>query len=547
MTVQEYIDSKNIKWRRRGDNAIFNCPKCGDTEQKFAISLSSGAYNCLHLNNCGIKGSFSSFQRLMGDSPTPKKKQTFISAYKKKYRKPTATIKPMIDSVIKYLDERGLTKETRERFGVGAYNAETVMLPYYRNGELINVKYRNILNKDMRVEKDAETILFGRDLITDKNVLTICEGEYDAMALWRYGIQAVSVPMGVNNLQWIDSEWEFLETFQTINLCFDTDNAGRLAALNVAARLGEWRCRIVNLPAKDANECLIKKLTVSEAFDEAERLSPESLVDPTYFESSVKNIFQQGVNLYGTPTAWRGLDEKLKGWRDGEITIWSGRNGSGKSTILNQHIIDMAEKGIKSCIYSGEMPPERYLRWAVIQHTKNDAPSPFAIENSLRWMDDKIYILNITSNVEVDTLLNVFEYAARRHNVKHFIIDSLMKVNIDMGDEYKSQKDFIERLCQFAQKLKVHVHVVAHPRKTMNDSDAPGKVDVKGSSHITDLAHNVLVLNRTSDEQKQESRGKGKLSSDMQLYVKKNREFGIEGKVQMLFNEKTKRYSDMEV
>jgi twinkle protein len=113
-----------------------------------------------------------------------------------------------------------------------------------------------------------------------------------------------------------------------------------------------------------------------------------------------------------------------------------------------------------------------------------------------------------------------------------------------MRDEYNEQKNFIDSLCGFADRLKCHVHVVAHPRKTQSDEDSPGKVDVKGNSHITDLADNVIVLNRTSDEAREESIKRGRETSDMQVYIKKNREFGIEGRIHFWFNERTKCYSD---
>jgi len=540
-----YLNSKHIEWRRRGENAIFNCPQCGDTEYKFAVSLVSGAYNCLHLNNCGIKGSFSQLQKLYGDTPSRSDRHYFINSTPKTFTRPKTTIKPATPPVIAYLGKRGLTAEVREAFKVGAFDDDTVMLPYYRNGDLVNVKYRSISDKKkMRTEKDAEPILYNRDNIQDNERLVICEGEYDAMALHRYNIEAVSVPMGAGNHQWIEQEWEYLETYKEIYLCFDQDAAGRKAAREVAAKLGEWRCRIVNLPAKDANECLMKKLPVAESFEDAEVISPETLVSTMYFEENVQELFRMGARLFGTETAWKELDAKLKGWRGGEVTIWSGRNGSGKSTILNQHILDIAGKDVKSCIYSGEMPPERYLRWAVVQYTGNDAPSPAFIKNALMWMDGKIYILNLSSSVTPEKLLSDFEYAARRYNVKHFIIDSLMKVNLDLRDENNSQKEFVNRLTEFAKKFKVHVHLVAHPRKTNSDDDAPGKVDVKGSGHITDLADNVIVMNRTSDEQKENAMLRGKTISDAQLFVKKNREFGIEGKVHLWFDERTKRYTD---
>jgi twinkle protein len=549
--VQEYLEKKGFEWRRRGDNAVMNCPFCDppDKEKKFAISLSSGAFNCLHLNRCGKKGSFRDFQTALGDRPlTRKDVPVFFGGRSKTYSLPDVKISEASDAVIEYLAGRGFTEKTINHFKVGS-KGNAVMLPYYRAEKLINVKYRDITDKKtMWTEKNAEPILFNRDQIYEEPLI-ICEGEYDAMALYQYGIDAVSVPMGCGNFEWVENEWDYLETFSNIYICFDGDAPGRENARKLAQRLGEWRCKIISLPKKDANECLVsgvRELTIQSCIANAQELTPETLVSPSYFAEQVQNIFAAGSRLFGVETAWPKLNEILKGWRGGEVTIWSGRNGSGKSTILNQHFINIARRNVKTCIYSGEMPPERYLRWAIIQFSGNDKPSPVSVKNSLEWMDQRIFILNVSQGIQPEKLLSDFEYAARRYNVQHFIIDSLMKVSLNEREEYSQQKDFVSRLSDFAKKFNVHVHLVAHPRKTENDTDTPGKVDVKGSSHITDLADNVIVLYRPDEEAKEKLRSKGKKCSDMQLYVKKNREFGIEGKVHLWFDERLKTFRDVE-
>jgi twinkle protein len=317
--------------------------------------------------------------------------------------------------------------------------------------------------------------------------------------------------------------------------------------LKIAEKLGEWKCKKAILPFKDANECLINGVPreeIQRCIDNARDFTPCDIVSPIHFLDKIQRLFAIGSGMFGVKTAWGSLDNLLKGWRDGELTIWSGRNGSGKSTILNQHLLNMADKGIKTCVYSGEMPPERYLRWAVIQHTENNAPPPSKIEASIKWMDGKVFILNFTSGIKPEYLFSMFEYAARRYDAKHFIIDSLMKISLGGEDDYGKQKEFIDNLTSFVKKHSVHVHLVAHPRKTVTDKDEPGKVDIKGSSHITDLADNVIVLYRTEQDIKEKTKAKGKSISDMQLYVKKNREFGIEGKIHMYFNEHTKKFSD---
>jgi len=549
--VTYYLQSKGIEFKRRGEELIYCCQFCDDTEFKGSINSISGAWNCFHLNSCGLKGSFYDFQKRMGDKPVSiSNENSFITAQKKKkYVLPAQqNLPPMRKGELAaylYLKGRGFADETISYFKIGAKES-VVMFPFYKNGKLVNIKHRDIGDKKkMWQEKDAEPCLFNRDNI-EENILVITEGEYDTMALYQYGIEAVSVPTGANGLQWIETEWDYLETFRHIKICFDNDGAGIAGAKALAERLGSWRCSLVELPFKDANACLLNGITAEEIkvfFNNATELAPQTLVTPLYFKDKVLRLFELGTALYGLPTPWEKLNNILKGWRTGELTVWSGRNGAGKSTILNQIIIDIAGRGERSCIYSGEMPPERYLRWAVVQYKKNSYPSPTAAEDSLTWMSGKIFILNISNIITPDKLLSDFEYAARRYGCAHFVIDSLMKINLNENDEYNQQKQFVTRLTDFCMRLNVHVHLVAHPRKTQTDRDEPGKVDIKGSSHITDLAHNVIILNRAEEQQKETQRKKGKTVSDTQLFVKKNREFGAEGMVHLYFNEQTRNFT----
>lgn len=549
MTVEEYIIKKGFEFRRRGEEAMFNCPFCEDKERKFAVNLITGAFNCLHLNTCGEKGSFVDLQKKLGDTPDKGwKPKEFVNAKKTSYTLPAEVVEPMSDgqaAVLKYLQGRGFHLDTIKAFRIGA-DANVVKFPYYKNGILTNIKFRDIVDKKrMWQSKDAEPILFNRDNIST-NVLIITEGEYDCMALHQYDIESVSVPNGANGLQWVENEWGFLETFKKVVICYDDDLAGREGAMALASRLGLWRCYLCTFPMKDANECLkngVPRGTMIECLEKAQEMNPETIVMPNFFTGKIQRLFEMGSRLFGTPTAWEDLTKILKGWRGGEVTVWTGKNGSGKSTILNQHFIDMARKGEKTCIYSGEMPPERYLRWAIIQAIENNQPDEALIDVTLDWMSGKIYILNSTDSITPEALLRDFEYAARRYGVKQFIVDSLMKVRLNTNDEYNSQAAFVSQLADFAKAFNCHVHLVAHPRKTMTDRDEPGKVDVKGSSHITDLAHNVIVIFRPDEDAKERALSKGRIPSDAVLYVKKNREFGIEGKVNLFFDDTTKKFT----
>jgi twinkle protein len=146
--------------------------------------------------------------------------------------------------------------------------------------------------------------------------------------------------------------------------------------------------------------------------------------------------------------------------------------------------------------------------------------------------------------VDTGKMIDDFKYAAKRYGVSHFIIDSLMTVSFDgISDKakFQAQADFVSALTVFAKQFDVHIHLVAHPRKTMYDKDEAGKTDVAGSADITNLCDNVLILHRAP---RKDSGAAKKFMADAKLEVKKNREFGTEGSVYLSFDEDTKRFTD---
>ena len=63
-------------------------------------------------------------------------------------------------------------------------------------------------------------------------------------------------------------------------------------------------------------------------------------------------------------------------------------------------------------------------------------------------------------------------------------------------EPYKAVYRWLSRMSEgdFAKRNACHVHLVAHPRKGKDESGTPGKMDVAGSSKITDGADNVFSV-----------------------------------------------------
>ena len=142
MEIREYLSSKGFDWtekeRTGGLNAIMNCPFCDDSQKKFAISLTNGAFQCFHQNSCGIKGSWWDFQKKLGDQPRRLINDPFVRPPKINYQKPKPRVQKIDTEVDKYLKSRGFTVETIKHFSIAKKN-RAIAIPYFKNKESVNV------------------------------------------------------------------------------------------------------------------------------------------------------------------------------------------------------------------------------------------------------------------------------------------------------------------------------------------------------------------------------------------------------------------------
>jgi twinkle protein len=201
-------------------------------------------------------------------------------------------------------EERGLPSPTLDAYRIAERGRE-IVFPSLRNGELIAVKYLGVDRpegkKIIRVEAGCEPCLFGWQAIPDKaRVVTITEGEIDAMSLHAVGIPALSIPFGAGKREkqrWIENEYPHLERFNTVYLCLDADQPAPEATETIAERLGRHRCKVVQLPegVKDANDLLASgapREAIRALFDQARTLDPAELKPaPDFLEAVLRQFY----------------------------------------------------------------------------------------------------------------------------------------------------------------------------------------------------------------------------------------------------------------
>ena len=519
--------------------SCFNKSAHANGDKNPSMYLYENSFQC---KACGIKGNKAEFvkenlhidfQKAMewlGES-----KPEYLIAKKKEYSNVTTKVERLNDKVITYLEKRGVPEKWVTKFKLG-YLDNSVTFPYFKNGKLVNRKYRGLSKKEWRQEKNAKHCLWLQDEITTDELI-ICEGEIDAMSLWEYGLPSVSIPSGISNLNWIEEDWDFLQKFKSIYIAMDNDQAGQKGSSEIIKRLGAWRCKNVILPFKDANECLQKKVSVeaiNECFANAKSFDMDELKSISDFALAVKDELENPMKLNGIPTSSYELTKILKGWRRAELTVWSGQSGSGKSTFLLQEMLHMVmEHDQKFVLGSFEMRPEDSIKWILRQYYQRNVNSK-DVDEALKKLENNIFIIDFVGDIGKELLFEIMSFAYKKYGVDNFIIDSLMKVNLSSDEKklYGEQKKFTSNLTDFAKKYNAHVHLVAHARKGTNDKSKMDKTDVSGSSDITNLAHNVVVMHRNE----------GEVGADSSLFVKKNRAVGYLGEVKYKFQDESKSF-----
>lgn len=225
---------------------------------------------------------------------------------------------------------------------------------------------------------------------------------------------------------------------------------------------------------------------------------------------------------------------------------------------MGQILLDAINQGRRVCAYSGELPAKQFKRFirqqaaGYLHVTKREDPltgkSFFLVNDDVkvpidRWFDGTLFLTDIRDKAAHDeeTILRLFEGANRRYGCDTFLVDNIMTAQLRGEAEqgyYRAQSTFAGRLADFCKRLGVHVHLVAHPRKTEGKRPLEAD-DVGGSGDITNRADNVFKVERAPEEKVQE------LGYSSLLTILKNREFGARGKVKLEFNEPSRRLFQM--
>lgn len=222
--------------------------------------------------------------------------------------------------------------------------------------------------------------------------------------------------------------------------------------------------------------------------------------------------------------------------RRGEVTVWAGDNGSGKSLLVGQVMAYLLLEDQRVLIASMEMRPEETVERMIFQ-VAGQPPQPGFVEDFCAWADTRLWIYDQLDTVASDRVLRMVRAVATQLGVQHVVIDSLVKCGVkqDGDGALTAQTQFVDKLQHLAKSLDIHIHLIAHTRKPERDGQRISKHDIRGASQITDLADNVVLITRNRRKERElqlppDDRDEEILDEpDATLTVAKQRHFSWEG------------------
>jgi len=244
-------------------------------------------------------------------------------------------------------------------------------------------------------------------------------------------------------------------------------------------------------------------------------------------------------------------------FRKGEVTLWAGQNGHGKTQVVSQVVLSLMGQGEKAVIASFEMKPATTMQRMARMYAQTNPFSPeYQEEDGIealsslydefgQWSDGRLWIYDQQGTVSADRVIGMARYCAKELGIGHIVIDSLMKC-VRGEDDYNGQKEFVDELTALARDNQVHIHLIHHLKKPSNETSIPDKHDSKGSGAITDLVDNVLMVWRNKAKE-DEGKSKGSKSNkqtehDAAILCRKQRNGEDEPTIRLWFDRDSQQF-----
>lgn len=415
-----------------------------------------------------------------------------------------------------YIPLRGLSKETLEFYDIKTKldpEGNPVSLGFvYPNGA---VKIRNLAKKEFYASGPmSEASCYGTDKFSAgmSKSITITEGELDAASVFQMlgsKYPAISVRSSASARRDCERDFEYLNSFDQIYLCFDSDEPGQKALQDVARLFDPNKVFTVKLTKfKDANEYLQSgaEKEFTSCWHNARKFLPKGIVSGYKDVEEILNRKDKGIVAH---FPFKTIDDMAYGIRFGEIVLFTAQEKIGKTEIMRAieyNLLKTTDYNIG--IIHLEETEKRSVQGLVGYELGTPVHLPTGTASleeqmvafrKLTKKDGRLHFYTHFGSDDPDSILGVIRYLVAVCGCKFIFLDHItMVVTGFEGEDERKKLDYIStRLAMMVKELDFTLFLVSH----VNDQG-----QTRGSRNIGKIADLLLHLERDIQNPSQEIR-----------------------------------------
>ena len=380
-------------------------------------------------------------------------------------------------------------------------------------------KIRVVADKKFHAEGVSKGLkLFGQTLFPGRGkYITLVEGELDALSA--YELMGSKWPVvSVKNAQGAKKDckenYEWLDSFDEIVICFDADEPGQKASLEVAELFGN-KSKIVKMDKKkkDASGYLIANdfKGFTKAWWDAKKFVLDGLVNAVDLKDRLKNRKE----VKSIPGPWEELDKLTYGFRTGEMWTITAGSGMGKTQVLRElehwflsttawNIGGLFIEETPEDSAEGVMSIEAGAPLHLPDHTITEDEWDDAF-NKTAGTGRLVYFDGFGEN-NIERIVNRIRFMAKSLDCKVIFLDhiSIMVSEQNNGDERKTLDEIATKLKKITMELDILLIMVSHSKRQATKPHEEGGhtslSDLRGTAAIGQLSNIVLGLERNGQD-----------------------------------------------
>lgn len=448
----------------------------------------------------------------------------FLEDFKPREDKVVKQPTPVDPKLFRELPDRGISHETALFFQIQVNERGEQVYPYYSQDCKRHVanKYRTAGVKGFTVQGElSKSALFGQQLFPASSAkqITIVEGELDAASVFQMAgskFPVVSVKNAATAPKDVADNFEYLNSFETIVLCFDRDEPhtrpdgthwypGQEAAQKVASMFSLGKVRVFTLKdAKDANDYL--RNGWGEKFQRewwaAPNWSPVGIKQAGDMWETVKA--KKYTKYTSVPYPWDGLNQLTYGLRTSELVVITANPKVGKTSVLREAVFKILntireneEDKRNIGVMFLEEPNDDTLYGLISIYANKPLHLPDILEQTKEeelekyfkdvYGDERVYLWDHFGSNSISKVLTYVRYLANL-GCKYIVLDHLSIIVSDQsGDERKQLDEIATKLKMLTMELGICVICVIHQNR---------KGEIRGTQGVEQLANIVIKLYR---------------------------------------------------